>query len=118
MKKTVIVLVIVGLMAFASCERLMPLDLSVHHLELNPATATTLIIKNNETKSLTDVTITITPRKSGNEYYYNVDKIAAKERVMYSLSGFKDDGGNSFSGAIGKIKIECNQGNWTGGPDD
>lgn len=118
MNKIVIVLAFVGLMAFASCERLMPLDLSVQHEESYGGHAVALIIKNNETKSLTDVTITVTPKNSGNEYCYNVDKITAKERVRYRLSEFKDDGGDSFSGAIGKIKIECNQGHWKGGPDD
>lgn len=71
-----------------------------------------LIIKNNETKSLSDVTITISPKDSGNEYYYNMPKIAAKASEEITLSEFKDDGGNSFNGTIGDIKIECDQGRW------
>ena len=105
------------LMLFAGCRQFGVLDLTVSketkHAGYGDDVA--LIIKNNETKSLTDVTITISPENSGNEFYYNTEKIAAKEKVSFRLYRFKDDGGNHFHGTVGKITIECDQGRWLGG---
>ena len=111
MKRIMKLLVFVCLMTFVDCRYIGPLDLTVQ-VESGYSRDRKLIIKNNETKSLTDVTITITPENSGNEFFYNTEKIAAKEEVTIRLSKFKDDGGDGFHGTVGMIKIECDQGRW------
>lgn len=115
--KKIILLAFVCLMSFAGCRQFGVLDLTC---KINGyGDDAVLIIKNNETKSLTDVTITISPKNSGKEFYYNTEKITAKEKVRIPLIKFEDDGGNWFYGTIGyrgtgKITIECNQGRWVG----
>lgn len=104
-------LVFACLSAFVGCRYFGSLDITVH-TRTSDFRDISLIIKNNETKSLTDVTITISPMDSGNEYYYNMPKITAKSSEEITLSEFKDDGGNSFEGTIGKLKIDCDQGHW------
>ena len=104
-------LVFVCLMTFMGCRYFGPLDLTVQ-TKSRGYREVSLIIKNNETKSLTDITITISPQDSGNEFYFNMAKIAAKSSEEITLSKFKDDGGNSFEGAVGDIMIECDQGRW------
>ena len=110
MKKSL--LFILCVMALVSCRQFGILDLKFQtKSRFNKDTK--LIIKNNETKSLTDVTITICPIDSDDEYYYNIEKITAKNREIISLSKFKDDDGESFNAKrIGQITIESDQGQW------
>lgn len=104
-------LAFVCLMAIVGCRYVGPLDISVQ-VESGISRDRKLIIQNYETKSLTDVTITITPEDSGNEYFYNIGKIAAKSTEKIPLRKFKDEGGNHFRGYVGDIEIECDQGRW------
>ena len=110
MKKSL--LFIVCIMAIVSCRQFGVLDLEVQtQSRFNKDIS--LIIKNNETKSLTDVTITICPAGSDEEYYYNIDKIAAKDKETISLSKFKNDDEESFNEKkVGQVTIESDQGRW------
>ncbi|MCR5680309.1 MAG: hypothetical protein K6G08_08905 [Prevotella sp.] len=108
---------LVCLVALMGCRQFGRLDLKVQ-TESRGGIDLALLVKNNDTKSLEDVTITIIPEDSGNEYYYNMDKLPAKERERIPLSKFKDDGGDSFYGKVATIKIESDQGRWESNEDD
>lgn len=108
----------VCLMMLMGCRQFGSLDLKVSTESKKYGGDVALIIKNNETKSLEDVTITITPEDSGDEYYYNMDKLPAKSKERISLSKFKDDNGDSFHGKIGTILIESDQGKWESKGDE
>lgn len=94
------------LLDVVSCKQAGSLDLNVQTKD------EALVVYSHEREPLTDVKITISSKDSENDYYYSIDTIPSRHEETISLTQFKDDGGEEFSGEITEIYIECDQGSW------